>query len=835
MTGTTMKTRLMLLCCIALHGCNPGQQPGQVVDEALEANYPAEKMRAADEKEYFRAMDDRIELTDDEAKGRNTWLLWSGGNDRMWDWIAMTSEGTMDLLKTLSSHDSLKFSRDNRWEYFGLVNEPCFEKAKGPDAFGLWIDKRSEAAGCPDPDPFENTKKYPGVALGGRGKTVWKGNTLPVGSLYGYATGVVGLRLFPNPKFDQAAAERWDPERYYTDRGYYSQPDLIRPYRVGMSCAFCHVGPNPVKPPADPNNSRWENLSSNVGGQYFNTSRIFAWEADERVFLFQLFKTSRPGTLDTSFVATDSINNPRSMNALYELGARLQQARRWGKETLADAGPKQKHLAGTFEPPHTAWVPRILKDGADSVGGLGALNRVYFNIGVFSEESLRHVNPLLGGTRQTPVEIAVARKNSAYWQATEQQTPNVARFFLKSTTPHRLKDAPGGDKYLNAPEDTVRRGKVVFAENCAHCHSSKVPAGTPLDPGGCAGRDYLTCLDQYWKWTRTSAFKEEMRKIVLADDFLERNFLSTDLRVPASVLQTNMCSALATNATAGRVWDNFSSDSYKNLPSVGAVTVTHPITGEARRYEMPAGGRGYTRPASLVSLWSTAPYLLNNSVGSHQRSPSVAARMSAFQDGIEKLLWPETREKDEQLGSLNVGLIDRTNGKSCLRLTAGFLPRLVRPVVPYLSHRFRNIGVEPDGSLEIGPIPEGTPINLVANVQLAPEDSNVLQQGVHYWKVFNLFRTAMRDLRIRDSKEPASTPPESEPGDLPCGLKERESTALKDPSTAARPLGTRSLELVDRLLDLSKCPDFVVNRGHEFGSTLSIADKRALIEFLKTF
>jgi hypothetical protein len=44
------------------------------------------------------------------------------------------------------------------------------------------------------------------------------------------------------------------------------------------------------------------------------------------------------------------------------------------------------------------------------------------------------------------------------------------------------------------------------------------------------------------------------------------------------------------------------------------------------------------------------------------------------------------------------------------------------------------------------------------------------------------------------------------------------------------------------LLEFSKCPDFVVNRGHYFGTgyvagepALSDADKHALIEFLKTF
>ena len=40
---------------------------------------------------------------------------------------------------------------------------------------------------------------------------------------------------------------------------------------------------------------------------------------------------------------------------------------------------------------------------------------------------------------------------------------------------------------------------------------------------------------------------------------------------------------------------------------------------------------------------------------------------------------------------------------------------------------------------------------------------------------------------------------------------------------------------VPALLSVSKCPDFIVNKGHYFGSNLSDADKEALIEFLKTF
>jgi hypothetical protein len=40
---------------------------------------------------------------------------------------------------------------------------------------------------------------------------------------------------------------------------------------------------------------------------------------------------------------------------------------------------------------------------------------------------------------------------------------------------------------------------------------------------------------------------------------------------------------------------------------------------------------------------------------------------------------------------------------------------------------------------------------------------------------------------------------------------------------------------VDTLMSISKCPDYVVNRGHYFGADLPDADKEALIEYLKYF
>ncbi len=794
-------------------------QIGHVKDEAALAGWKAADFKAADE-DYFHDMDSGTALTPDEVKGRNTWIVWTAGNDRLWDKMTLASVGVLDFLKTLSSHPSLKGNRDNRWDFYGLVNEPCFEKATGPDPnrFGLWLDKRS--ANCPA-DPFENEQKYPGVKYGARGKNI------PAGSYYGYATGVVGLRLFPNPDFDEAAQKRWDAVKYYTDPSYYNSRDLVRPFRVGMSCGFCHVGPNPVKPPADRNHPKWENLSSNVGAQYFWTDRVFFWADDPQNFAFQLFHTYRPGTLDTSLISADNINNPRTMNAVYQLLPRLLEAKRWGKETLAGGGVNNKQindylkegpLAQLFQAPDTVWTPRVLKDGADSVGVMGALNRVYLNIGTFSEEWLLHFNALVGGKPVTPIEISVARNNSPYFVATEAQTFATAQFFLKTTEPHLLKDAPGGEKYLTKDKALLNRGKIVFAENCARCHSSKLPAEAKgLDPNGCAGKDYLGCWDKYWAWTQTDEFRSKMREIVLADDFLKDNYLSAEFRVPVTLLRTNACSPLATNGIGGNIWDNFTSQSYKDLPSVGEITWYHPVTGEPHQYKMPAGGRGYTRPPSLVSVWSTAPFLLNNSVGTFEVDPSVDGRMKSFQASIEQMLWPEKRQHDSKLGGKIPGMIDRTSTRSFLKVSGGYLPDALQKFVGFgerLAPQWFG-----EGGIELGPIPAGTPVGLLANLNPLSEDPDKAKQLEHAAQLLKLVETLNSD------------------------LKKIGKDASDEQAAAA------FANSVDPLLNLSKCPDLVVNRGHYFGTDflepgekpgvrqpgLSDADKRALIEFLKTF
>ncbi len=416
-------------------------EAGTVLDEAMRAKRTAASFPAADE-DYFHDMDGGLPLTKEQIEGRNMWLVWTGGNDRLWDVLAARESRLARL-----PEDSF------------VSPDAALLRATTAGTISGWSTSRASRS-RPDPIPTatgcgstcaiphagrtrsRTPDKYKGVQVGARGRTV------PVGSYYGEPTGVVGLRLFPNPDFDEDARAQWDSEKYYRDPAYYESRNLVRPYRIGMSCAFCHVGPNPVKPPPDPENPRWENLSSNVGAQYFWWDRVFDWKGktNEESFLYQALHTSLPGTLDTSLVSTDNINNPRTMNAVYYLGPRMGLAKRWGKETLSGGGLDNRQFNDFVPPPirsrsssttpATTWTPRVLKDGSDSVGALGALNRVYLNIGLFSEEWLLHFRPLIGGQEISPIKIADAQKNSVYWQATELQTPNMARFFLASTEPH---------------------------------------------------------------------------------------------------------------------------------------------------------------------------------------------------------------------------------------------------------------------------------------------------------------------------------------------------------------------------------------------------------------
>src|ERR1700733_9061093 len=138
---------LLLVAAVALFHWLQRPRSGHVKDEALLSGVSAADLKAAGPddlgRDYFHDMDGGVALTPDEIKGRNTWLVWTAGNDRLWNQLSVTNSGGLAFPKTIASQPSLKANRENRWDYLGLFNEPCFVQATEPDPerYGLWPDK----------------------------------------------------------------------------------------------------------------------------------------------------------------------------------------------------------------------------------------------------------------------------------------------------------------------------------------------------------------------------------------------------------------------------------------------------------------------------------------------------------------------------------------------------------------------------------------------------------------------------------------------------------------------------------------------------------------------
>ena len=300
----------------------------------------------------------------------------------------------------------------------------------------------------------------------------------------------------------------------------------------------------------------------------------------------------------------------------------------------------------------------MLLDGADSVGVFGALSRVYLNIGAYSEEWKRLHNTVVGFTPQRPFAVSTALKNSVYWKTADKyRIPYLAAFFTYKnpqtgehvTQPMHLATTAVGKPIIEAEREAAGKGRAVFIQNCAICHSSKQPDGFSLT----FSRDWaskqklaagappaLTLPMDFADWTqftRALLMREYVKQItalagvaVQVDPFLKDNFLSNEIRVPITLVGTNSARAAGTNAMRGQIWDNFSSEDYKNLPAVGEVHFFNPFSGKPvdewgnnDTYAPPGGGPGYYRPASLISLWATAPYLHNNALGEYTHDPSI--------------------------------------------------------------------------------------------------------------------------------------------------------------------------------------------------------------------
>ncbi|MEO8553590.1 MAG: cytochrome C, partial [Kofleriaceae bacterium] len=271
---------------------------------------------------------------------------------------------------------------------------------------------------------------------------------------------------------------------------------------VGVACAACHAGLDPQNPPADPNHPAWENIHATTGNQYIQIGKLFGGHLSPHDPRKQVFDTWAPGTVDTTAIESDGINNPGIITQFFDLPNRPYF-------NLTDHGmPISVHRAG--------------QGGEDDVGCEKAALRVYFNIGMCAAECMvPHLANGPGGT-QTPIDDAeCTARCPQYLEAKAAVTDECA--FMASQTPAHLADAPGGDAFID--HSKVARGRTVFNQRCAGCHSN--------------GQSEAN------------------------------NILSDDLIHPMADIGTNSCRARTTNWAGGHIWANFSSDQYKGRPTGG--------------------------------------------------------------------------------------------------------------------------------------------------------------------------------------------------------------------------------------------------------------------------
>ncbi|HUK36739.1 MAG TPA: hypothetical protein VLV86_22645, partial [Vicinamibacterales bacterium] len=167
------------------------------------------------------------------------------------------------------------------------------------------------------------------------------------------------------------------------------------------------------------------------------------------------------------------------------------------------------------------------------------------------------------------------------------------------------------------------------------------------------------------------------------------------------------------------------------------------------------------------------------------------------------------------------GLIDRTTTTSYVTIPVGYIPDRFRGLLDVPRRLLPFLFSDDTAAVRIGPIPKGTPVGLLSNLDMLGDATDDQADRLNRQaRVVALVIKAKNDLLA-----------------LPENATDEQARAAFQ-------------NLVPEFMALSKCPDFVANKGHYFGTEyfnrapfpeairepgLTDPDKEALISFLKTF
>jgi hypothetical protein len=570
---------------------------------------------------------DASRLTTAERRGRDLWFKATAGSER-WH----TYGRPQRLALTMAWNELLSSERrGSRFARFGVVSDAdC--RAGGDDSYGWDLCPGDEGGdgllahvgreGWRDPacDLNENDVETPGNK-----------RESSCALRFGTSAGVVGLRKFPNPRF---RSDRWPGWESWDPRDAAVEP----PFLIGMSCAACHAGFDPVKPPVDPERPRWDNVRGLVGNPFLRIGPLLAAGISREQPAAQILALARPGTLPghgaVEPIMALSARPPfpeiiaNKSNRIFE-----HEIKRWRRldncnghvQALCQCvGQSCWTMASKTEPAF-----HLLKGGEDAAGADLAVQRAFVEMGSCAETCW------LG---RDSFDVAQCRRDCASWRAVEDRVGDLLAYMLTGRAPELAEALGLGPEELIASRQIGGRerweqGRKLFARECAKCHSSQ----KPNLPGQKRDATFFEGVDFHRR----------------NDAGLRVDWLGNDELTSVTEVGTNRCRALRATHTRGRLWEAFGSETYRARPK--------PDVPELATQQ--GGGRGYYRNVSLLGLWAQAPFFHNGALGPEAPTdPGVAARLAAFDRAVNQLLSPGWRD----------GTIRRTTSDVVVDLDARF-------------------------------------------------------------------------------------------------------------------------------------------------------------------
>ena len=854
----------LALALMALVPAAPGPAPAAQPEGAVApAARPVPERSIVDQDAPYMEACAREGLNPAECVGRLIWFKATAGNDRFHTYTFQQRIGVMiDWFRVLRSDE-----RADRFRAWGIINDPACCKPGDPECPAKNLNETYGFDWCPGDDVLLKYVGKPGYvdpacALQDvapdpadphtrNGKLDQRQSACDL--KFGTSTGALGIRKFPNPRFDpgqwrqvNGESGAWDGFRKTMEQtGVPSDaritklmdPRVEPPFLIGTTCGSCHIAFNPLNPPADPAKPKWENISGLIGNQYTRMSELLGSGMPRTSLEWQMFAHPRPGVTDTSAVSHDQVNNPGTINALINVAQRAtfpgEMITKWRKTDTCGAEKNEDKcwcergrdgkcwLRSTRSDDKTAvpvagemvtldGVHHILKGGEDSIGALEAIQRVYFNIGSCSEQcwvnhltDFRQIDPQQRNYGQTPFNIGQCRRDCPNFRAIEDRLPQILAFFTSpegdamdlhaARNNERKAKNPSAAAYTRADlvddldkqfgKDSVQRGKAVFAQTCARCHSS-IPEKTG---GPFANRDFY------------AANEKHPRK-------LRADFLGNDQPTPATEVGTFRCRALHSNHMAGRLYHEYASETLRNQAPVADI----PESANLKN-----GGRGYYRNISLVNVWATAPFMHNNAIG-----PEICGNPQNKKNDFFRARYVDTNGKllDKQPACFEYDA--SVDGR--FRLYTQSMHDLLNPKARGIKMTLTDqdiivdLGIRSwDGKQEkalVGSgralIPKGTSAGFIGGL-------------LHKEFIGDLYR-AKRDPRLLEASGKKALVPE---------LQGIADDLLKNPDRFVEVLRQKRSFLQ---ANYETCTQEVENEGHRFGEDLSEADKNALIAFLAT-